>query len=804
MKVRDRFIAAALGVIALAALWPAAASAKRYHATIRETSYGIPRILAHNWGGIGYGYGYALASEQICTIADSYVTVDAQRSRYFGPDGNWLMGGNGFRFNNLDSDFFFQKVIDDKTIPKLLKLKPPLGPKPQIMQAVRGYVAGYNAYLKKTGVAHLPDPRCRGEDWVHPITTADVFRRFYQLGLLASQGVAIDGIAQAAPPTPAIAKDQAAPSLSEGQVAKLGRRLHPGIGSNAYGLGADATRTGHGMVLGNPHFPWEGSERFFESQLTIPGKLNVSGGSLIGVPVINIGHTRHLAWSHTVSTAYRFTPYQLTLVPGSPTTYLYDGRPRQMTHEDVSVMAKTDEGSLEKRTHTFYSTVQGPVISSLVGIPLPWTPAAAFAMRDANADNFRYLNHFFDVNRAQSTKQLYGILRRDQGIPWVNTIAADSKGRALYADISVVPHVTNAQAQACDTALGAVTFQELGLPVLDGSRSDCEWGADADAVEPGIFGPSNLPHLFRSDYVTNSNDSYWLANPEHPLEGFNRIIGDEQTPRTLRTRLGLIMVQQRLAGTDGLPGKGFTLSSLRKVAWGDRVYSGELWRDQLVSYCEQNPTMTGSNGPVDVSEACPVLAAWDLHANLDSRGDVLFQRFATHLMGAVPVVGTPEIYSNPFDVSDPVNTPSGLNTSNPLVSQSLADAVTDLRSSNIPLDAPLGDYQYVTKNGERIPIHGGPGDPNGVFNAINSRFVQGEGYSKIPHGSSFIMAASMAGRCPKVSTILTYSQSENPKSPHYADQTKLFSQKKWVRDRFCKGQIARDPNLRVIKLGGGS
>jgi acyl-homoserine-lactone acylase len=802
LRLKLGVVAAAIGVVI--ALAPSAASAHRYRATIRETSYGIPHILAHNWRDLGFGYGYALASQQICTIADSYVTVDAQRSRYFGPNGSWVFHGNGFEFNNLDSDFFFQKVIDDKTIPKLLKKKPPLGPRPQIIQVARGYAAGYDRYLRKTGVDNLPDPRCRGAKWVHPITTAEVFRRFYQLGLLASQGVAIDGISEAAPPPPGAASSSAQPTLSPRQIALLRRRLHPDIGSNAYGLGKDATQTGHGMVLGNPHFPWVGSERFFESQLTIPGKLDVSGASLIGVPIINIGHTRHLAWSHTVSTAFRFTPYQLTLVPGSPTTYLYDGQPRQMTHEDVSVMAKTAGGSLQKRTHTFYSTLQGPLLTSLVGIPLPWTPGAAFAMRDANADNFRYLNHFFDVNRAESTGQLYKILRRDQGVPWVNTIAADSKGRALYADISVVPHVTNAEAQSCDTAVGDATFAALGLPVLDGSTSACKWGSDRDAVEPGIFGPSNLPHLFRSDYVTNSNDSYWLANPKHPLEGFARIIGDERTPRSLRTRLGLIMVQQRLAGTDGLPGKGFSLADLRKTVFNDRVYSGELWRKQLVSYCEQNPTMIGSSGPVDVSAACPVLAHWDLHANLDSRGDILFQRFATHLLGAVPVVGTPEIYSTPFDVSDPVHTPSGLNTANPLVAQSLADAVTDLRSSNIPLDAPLGKYQYVVRNGTRIPIHGGPGDPNGVFNAINAPFVPGKGFPNVPHGSSFVMAASMAGRCPKVSTILTYSQSENPRSPHYDDQTRLFSKKRWVRDRFCARQIARDPNLRVIRLGGGA
>ena len=176
----------------------------------------------------------------------------------------------------------------------------------------------------------------------------------------------------------------------------------------------------------------------------------------------------------------------------------------------------------------------------------------------------------------------------------------------------------------------------------------------------------------------------------------------------------------RLAGTDGMPGKGFTLPDLRKMEFNDRVYSGELWRNQLVSYCEQNPTLVGSSGPVDVSAACPVLKHWDLHANLDSRGDVPFQRFATHLLGAVPVAGTPDIYSTPFDVSDPVNTPSGLNTSNPLVGQSLADAVTDLRSSNIPLDAPPGIYRGEVRadDGDRAPARfTSPGSPHGHANA---------------------------------------------------------------------------------------
>src|SRR5207253_2509464 len=75
---------------------------------------------------------------------------------------------------------------------------------------VKGYVEGYDLYLKRTGVKHLP-ASCRGKPWVTPIKVIDAYRRFYQLGLLASQSVAIDGIGGASPPTPPVPTQSTAP-----------------------------------------------------------------------------------------------------------------------------------------------------------------------------------------------------------------------------------------------------------------------------------------------------------------------------------------------------------------------------------------------------------------------------------------------------------------------------------------------------------------------------------------------------------------------------------------------------------------
>lgn len=76
-------------------------------AVIRYTENGIPHILAQDYAHLGFGTGWAQAADQVCVLADGFVTVAGERSRRFGadaaPDGSLSSASK-----NLTSDLYFK------------------------------------------------------------------------------------------------------------------------------------------------------------------------------------------------------------------------------------------------------------------------------------------------------------------------------------------------------------------------------------------------------------------------------------------------------------------------------------------------------------------------------------------------------------------------------------------------------------------------------------------------------------------------------------------------------------------------
>lgn len=792
-----------------------------YSAEIRRTAMGVPHIKAANWAGAGYGYGYAQAQDDLCTIANSMLTFRGERSRYFGADATIPFQGTIGQPKNLDSDFYHRHVLNDEVMQALIAAQ-----SDKLKQLVGGFAAGYNRYVRdlKAGGDAGAHAACRNEAWVVPITDTDIFRRMYAAHFAAGYSNFLPQIANAVPPT-AAAPTMAAARPSAAQARRAGRaaplRLaidtsqlpefqvggRDGVGSNMIGFGTAATGDGSPLLFGNPHWYWRGPDRFYQAQLTIPGELNVSGTSFLAVPVIQIGFTDNIAWSHTVSTARRFGLFQLTLAPGDPTSYVRDGAIVKMTPRALTVQVRQGDGSVAPVTRTLYQTQYGPMVNLAAMNPaLGWNTNTAFAIRDINADNFRVFRIWMRWSQATTLDDVARIQKEESSIPWVNTVAvARGANQAWYADIGAVPNVAPAQLMNCATPLtNALSAALPRAPILDGSKSLCDWQSDLDSVQPGALGPSRMPSLLRDDYVLNSNDSYWLANTAAPLTGFPDILGPAGTASiSFRSRLAHLLAQGRLAGTDGYAGNKATSETVRAMVLNSRALTAELFKDQAVAmFCSPasvidvaGDTATGETfnpvRSVDPTAACAVLQAWDGKAQVASRGAHLWDEFWTRA-SRVPEAS---LFQVPFSSADPVNTPRVLNVAaTTTLKQAFGAAILRVQASGFALDATRGETLFATRGNEKIPMFGGCGAQGYYTVACALTRIDQGGYQldTATSANSYMQVVRFPSSGVEAWTFLTFSLSDDPASAHYADYTRAYSAGTWQRMPFSESEITSD------------
>lgn len=750
-----------------------------YSAELRRTSFGYPHIKAQDEKGLGYGVGYAFAQDNFCLLAEDVVTVNGERSKHFGPAAAYDQDGSGGTLTNLPSDFFHKQVNDLPLVEATWAKQ-----SQDVKDLALGYAAGVNRYLRDTGAAALPDA-CRSAAWVRPITELDVMRMMRRYALAGGGIYFIEAFYAAQPP---------AAGRSEHAQTSAARPAFPGytpaapgtwsryrnrLGSNGVALGRDVTESGKGLLLGNPHFPWTSPYRFYQLHMTIPGKVDALGASLSGFPVVNIGHNGKVAWTHTVNTSVHYTLFYLQLDPADPTRYVIDGVSKPLTSREVTV----DLGGGQTETRTYWSSEHGALLV-LPGL-LEWNTEAAYAFRDANSDNDRLFEQWWQFNKARSLDEFRQSLETLIGTPWVHSIAVDAAGTAYYGDITVVPKVSAEKQAACVPA----PFQPLladGIFVLAGTTAACKWDETAGTPQPGIFAASELPSLTRTDYVQNSNDSAWLTNPAAPITGYPDIVSVDSTPQGGRTRIGLRQIADRLSGADGLGGTKWNLAKLQQVAFSNESYYASVLLDDLRSACNASSTAPGG---VSIAAPCSVLASWQGTANVGAVGWPLFDAWRNALNES----GI-DYWTTPFDPAAGYATPAGLRLSDAAVGdaarQALATAAAELAAQGLDYTKPWGEVQVAVRNAERIAIHGGSGSD--IYNAMDSRPVGG-GLFDAYYGSSHVITVSFETDPPIAQGWLTYSQSTNPASPHYADQTARFSRKEWITFPYTDAQIEADP-----------
>jgi acyl-homoserine-lactone acylase len=747
-------------------------------ADIRWTAYGIPHIKAKDEHGLGYGIGYVYAKDNACLLMDEVLTARGERARYLGTEGE-----SSADLNNITSDFFFSWLNSPSEIDVFWQAQT----KP-IQQLLQGYAAGFNRFLSE---ANSNTMSCYAQPWVSTITYKDLVRLTRRLLVEGGVGQFAESVVGAKPPQSwwQWLKDKVANVASnnvEHNIAQAAWQgdLQLGMGSNAVAVGRDRTVNGKGMLLANPHFPWSGALRFYQMHLTIPGKLDVMGAALPGIPLINIGFNQHVAWTHTVDSSNHFTVYRLELDPEDATRYIVDGKAYPLKKKTLQIKVRDDNGELSVVSHDFYESKFGPLIT-WPGF-LNWDNDQAYALRDANLGNTRVLQQWYAINQANDAIALQDSVETIQGIPWVNTVATDDKGQALYMNQSVVPHLLTEQLKACE--IPALVAE--GLPALQGNTHACDWHVDPTAAQAGITPATKMPTLLRDDYVQNSNDSAWVTNPKSPLVDYSPLVTRQDRHLKIRTRFAL----SRLQG-DGL----LTPEYMEHMVTDNQVYLADLVLEDLLKFCRQQ------KADDSLTHACTSLKRWDGQANIDSGLGLVYFEFVMDSF-----YKREKMWRIAFDAKDPLNTPRGLALDDPSVVENIEDALDEISDIiedwDLPANAHWGDIQLAIRGNEKIRLPGGYGDL-GIYNVLEPKredYYSDEQADRniigMKKGSSYIQLVTFNDEGPQVKGLLAFSQSSDVSSPFYNDQTKLFSQQFWPIIPFTEKQIKKASVIKQKKL----
>jgi acyl-homoserine-lactone acylase len=651
-------------------------------ALIRRDIYGVPHIVASSEAAAAFAHGHATAEDHLPGLARGFLRARGEEAAQFGEA-------------YLASDFRNQEFRIYEAARDYFHKLPPLS------QAIYdGYAAGYNLFLSQH--------RQKAPEWATLITGIDVLAHC-RLVLLLDFSV----------------------------YWRVWEKLDDSFkkGSNAWAIGRELSSSGHGILLANPHLPWEGSHLFHEAHIYVPNRINVSGAALVGFPFIGIGFNENLGWSLTVNQCASQDIYELKLDPRDSTRYLYEGQSLPLISRTLKVEVRTSSGR-EIRTKNVWSSHQGPVIR--IGSD------KAYALKSANLEQLNFLTQWNMMAKAKSLSEFRAALNI-QGIPMFNIAYADRDGNTFYL-------------YNCRTPIRPQGYNWRAA--IPGDSSNTEWYA--------IYPIAELPQLTnpKGGYVQNANNAPWYTNLKDPIDSrkFPGYFIDEGLD--LRGQISL----QMLEGYQKV-----TVEQVKADKHNEKLLLAERIKPSLLEIA-RGRTLDG----IDLTPAVEVLKTWDNRAGADSVGAVLFYVWWNEYK-----FSTKRWFASPWNSQEPLSTPRGIG--DPLRAlQALAKAVRDVTQQYGSISVSWGTVFRFRRGSLDLPIGGAPNE-TGAFRTISYRRDKDGKWRGIA-GDSYVLAVEFTNP-PKAYSILAYSQSGDSASKHFNDQAELFSTGKFKNAWFTEKEI---------------
>lgn len=264
------------------------------------------------------------------------------------------------------------------------------------------------------------------------------------------------------------------------------------VGSNAWAIAPERTKSGRAMLFINPHQPWYGFGQFYEAHLKSGEGWEMSGATFFGNPMLALGYNAHLGWAFTVNEPDIADVWVETFDdPDNPLNYRYEDGYREAVEWQDTIKIKSGR-RMNERTYTFRKTHHGPIVARQ-------NQTEFLSARVAKLYEANLLRQVLRMARATNLDEFRAAMAM-QNFQFMNTVYADRDGNIFYLYNGTIPRR--------DPSFN------WSKPV-DGSTASTEWD--------GFHPMEELPQVLNpiSGFVQNCN-----STPFTTTDDGNPYLGD--------------------------------------------------------------------------------------------------------------------------------------------------------------------------------------------------------------------------------------------------------------------------------------
>jgi acyl-homoserine-lactone acylase len=522
----------------------------------------------------------------------------------------------------------------------------------------------------------------------------------------------------------------------------LERAAEPAVaerGSNQWVVGASRSAEGGPIMLIDPHLSWEPPNRFYEAHVH-GGGLDTFGFHVVGTPIMALGHTDVLAWGLTTGGPDCADVYEERLHPDEPQRYEYDGAWRPIEVEEVDIEVRTEQGQRIERRR-IERTHHGAILRR--------DGSRAFAMRTAYDDEIGIVEQWLGMARSRNLGEFLEALAANQALPQ-NLLYADVGGNIYYLRAGRVP-------------VRPPGF-EWDRP-LPGWTSRSEWR--------GIHPLPDLVQMLNppGGIVQNCNvapgamvPGFVLDRARYPAHVYN--VATDRTNSRGRRVLELLQARDSL-----------DLDGALAIAMDTAVEGAERRKAALRAAVGASPGQLDALQP-----AVDLLLGWNGRTDADSRAAVLYRAWMREVRERDSGVDDGKLERG--EALDEGEARALLESL-----RSAADEVTRLHGR---IDVAWGEVHRIRRGDRSWPVGGCAEDGLGTLRSVRYGEPDERGVSYATGGQLAAMVIVLEKGAVRSYSVSPYGQSDDPRSPHYADQAeKLFGPGKLKPTWYAREELLR-------------